>query len=90
MALARTPAECPNCEGDTLCFGHKVKTLVAGVTRSQNTREFRHPTKGHRVKVTKDDATRRGNLTIEHATKDDRVDVKIRPDKIDYTLERKS
>ena len=46
------------------------------------TKEFRDHEDGHRVKVTKDEASERGNLTTEHNTKDDRVDVLIRPDTV--------
>lgn len=45
------------------------------------TKEFRAED-GHRVKVTKDEATQRGNLVIQHNTKDDRQDVVVRPDTI--------
>lgn len=90
MALAPTPEECDRCTPTRLCFGHKAKTLVAGVSRSKMTREYRDPTDGHRIKVTKDDATKAGNLTTEHNTKDDRVDVLVRPDPIEYAIGRKS
>ena len=70
------------CDGDTLCFKHKVKTLQfgTGAARQRMWRDLRDERDGHRIKVTKDEATTRGNLTVEHATKDDRVDVTIRPD----------
>ena len=87
------PAKCSpgqQCTPDKPCFKHKVGTLVMGVARSRKTWEFRDETDGHRVKVTKDDATKRGNLTTEHNTKDDRVDVTVRPDALEYSLGRKS
>lgn len=67
---------------EELSFAEKIKTLqfATGRARDKRTREFRDEQDGHRIKVTKDEATTRGNLTVEHATKDDRVDVKIRPD----------
>ncbi len=61
-------------------FAEKIKTLQVMKGRSSSTREFRDPVDGHRVKVTKDEATTKGNLVTEHNTKDDRVDVLIRPD----------
>lgn len=78
------------CSGDKLCFKHKVRTLTMGVSRTPTTREYRDPKDGHAIKVSKDDATKRGNLTIEHNTKEDRVDVTIRPDKLEYALGRKA
>lgn len=83
-----TPGQ--QCSGDRLCFKHKARTLVFGGERTKMVKEYRDPADGHRVKVTKDDATKRGNLTTEHATKDDRVDVLVRPDEIVYSLGRKS
>lgn len=85
---ACTPGQ--QCSGDAPCFKHKIRTLTMGVPRTPTRREFRDPIDGHRVKVTKDDATRRGNLTTEHNTNDDRVDVMIRPDHVSYQLGRKS
>lgn len=38
---------------------------------------------GHRIKATTDEG---GNTTTEHATKDDRVDVAIRPETVRTTL----
>ena len=77
------------CEGDILCFKHKIRTLLmaTGVARQPKTREFRHPEKGYRMKQTKDEATRRGNVITEHAV-GDRQDVQIRPDKVNYRLEK--
>ena len=50
--------------------------------RGTRPKEIRDNEDGHRIKVTKDEASQRGNLTTEHNTKDDRVDVLIRPDTI--------
>ena len=77
------------CEGETLCFKHKIRTLLygTGVARQPMTREFKHPEKGYRIKQTKDEATKRGNVITEHAV-GDRQDVKIRPDKVNYRLEK--
>lgn len=79
MSLTPTPEECDRCTPDSLCFGHKAKTLVFGGPREKRTREFRHPEKGYRIKQTKDDATPRGNIITEHAA-GDRQDVLMRPD----------
>ena len=87
------PAKCSEgdqCTPDHLCFKHKAKTVVAGVSVTKMTREWRDPKDGHRVKATKDDATKAGNITTEHNTKDDRVDVTIRPDHVEYALGRKT
>lgn len=51
-------------------------------------KEWRDPIDGHRVKATRDEATERGNTVYEHNTKDDRVDVQVRPDTIEYKLGR--
>jgi hypothetical protein len=88
MALAPSPEECDRCTPEKWCFGHKARTLVFGSPRSKTTREFRHPTEGYRIKQTKDDATRRGNITTEHA-KGDRQDVVVRPDGLEYGLGKK-
>ena len=89
--LTKSWRDCPRCKGaDDLCFGHKAKTLVMGGSRTPMVREFRDPVDGHRIKQTKDDATRAGNIVTEHNTKDDRVDVLARPDSIHYELGRKS
>ena len=65
-----------------------VLSASAALHESGKSKEF-VADDGHRVKVTKDTATERGNLTVEHATKDDRVDIKVRPDVIKYTMEGK-
>lgn len=46
-------------------------------------KEYRDETDGHRVKATTDEA---GNDVIQHATKDDRQDVLIRPKTVDLDL----
>lgn len=43
--------------------------------RGHAVREYRDEKDGHAIKATRDDL---GNITREHATKDDRVDVEIR------------
>lgn len=78
------------CSDGYMCFKHKARTLVFGGERTKNVKEWRDPVDGHRVKRTRDDATSRGNLVTEHATKDDRVDVLVRPDELVYSLGRKS
>ena len=72
---------------EELSFKDKIKTLqfATGATRN-NVKESRDPVDGHRIKKTRDDATSRGNITIEHNNKEDRVDVNIRPDTIVYEL----
>lgn len=87
------PVKCSpgqQCTPEKACFKHKVRTLVMGTSRRKATREWRDPVDGHRIKQTRDDATKAGNLTTEHNTKDDRVDVLIRPDAMHYELGRKS
>jgi hypothetical protein len=74
------------CSGTQLCFKHKAKTLVFGNPRTPTVKEWRDDSDGHRIKATKDDATTRGNITIEHNTKDDRMDVNIRPDVVRMEL----
>lgn len=71
-----------------MCFKHKIRTLLVGtgVARQPMVKEFRHPEKGYRMKVTKDEATKRGNLVTEHAV-GDRQDVLIRPDTAKARLE---
>ena len=49
--------------------------LSRGQTRNK-VQEYRDPVDGHRIKATTDEAN---NTVTEHATKDDRVDVMIRP-----------
>lgn len=61
---------------------------VVSQLSGNKTKELRDATDGHRIKVTKDEATKRGNLTTEHATKDERVDVMVRPDPIKYKIGR--
>lgn len=58
----------------------RAKLLSIGymATRSKNVVEGRRAD-GVRTKTTRDE---RGNETIEHATKDDRVDVKIKPNTV--------
>lgn len=68
------------CTNTHLCFKHKAKTLIMAGPRTPMKKEWRDEKDGHRIKATKDDATTRGNIVIEHNTKDDRVDVNIRPD----------
>jgi len=72
---------------EEMSFKDKIRTLsfATGKTRN-NVREWRDETDGHRIKATKDEASTRGNLTIEHNTKDDRVDVEIRPDVVRMEL----
>jgi hypothetical protein len=67
--------------GEELSFKDKIRTLHFGTGKARQPRvkETRDPVDGHRIKVTKDEATTRGNLTVEHA-KGDRQDVVIRPD----------
>jgi hypothetical protein len=52
MALASTADECDRCTPDSMCFGHKAKTLVFGNPRTKRTREFKSP-EGYRIKQTK-------------------------------------
>ena len=62
----------------TLSFKDKIKTLQV-MTRSGKgpaVRERRDERDGHRIKDTRDEL---GHVTTEHDTKDDRVDVLIRP-----------
>jgi hypothetical protein len=66
-----------------------ISVMGGGRFKSRNTKEYRDPTDGHRVKVTKDEVTERGNLITEHNTKDDRVDVLVRPDGLQYGFGRK-
>jgi hypothetical protein len=68
---------------EELSFKDKIKTLQFSSGKHRvKTKEIRSD-EGYRVKITKDDATTRGNLTIEHA-KNDRVDVNIRPDMVTW------
>lgn len=68
-------------------FKDKIKTLQFATGKSRNNvREYRDPVDGHRIKATKDDATTRGNITIEHNNKLDQVDVNIRPDVVQMEL----
>lgn len=91
MALAASPADCDRCTPKRMCFGHKARTLSFGwgVARQSKVREFRDPEKGYRIKQTKDEVTKRGNVVTEHAV-GDRQDVMLRPDGMEYTLGRKS
>lgn len=77
---------------DELTFAEKIKTLHfgTGAARKPKVLEGRNPHTGERFKATKDEATERGNVITEHATKDDRVDVLIRPDALDYGMGRKN
>jgi hypothetical protein len=56
--------------------------LSHGRTRDTRVKEYRAGRDQHRVKETIDVY---GNSTMEHATKDDRVDVEIRPKVVDLT-----
>lgn len=78
------------CTETVLCFKHKIRTLRfgTGVARQSRTLEGRNPHTGERFKATKDEATTRGNVITEHATRDDRVDVLIRPDTPKYGFGR--
>ncbi len=60
-----------------------VGVLKRGRTRPQ-VREYRDEIDGHRVKATTDV---HGNIVTEHNTKDDRVDVEIRPEAIEFQME---
>jgi len=71
---------------DEIPFKEKIKTLQFSAGKHKTRTKELKAEDGHRVKITKDDATTRGNLTIEHATKDDRVDVRIRPDTLKWKL----
>jgi hypothetical protein len=59
-----------------------VGVLRHGRSRSTTTKDSRR-SDGVRIKETVDE---HGNSTIEHATKDDRVDVMIRPKTVDLDL----
>lgn len=66
---------------EDLPFGERIQYIQFATGKTRNSvREWRDPGDGHRIKATKDEATTRGNIVIEHNTKDDRVDVNIRPD----------
>lgn len=71
-------------EGKPLDLG-KLRTVghLRGGRSRQQTREWRDEGDGHRIKAVKDDA---GNIVTEHNTKDDRVDVEIRPEAIKVDL----
>lgn len=64
---------------EEMSFKDKIKTLHfgTGVARASRVKEARD-SDGKRVKITKDEATSRGNLVIERSG--DRQDVVIRPD----------
>ena len=65
-------------------FKDKIRTLQV-MTRSGKgpaVRDRRDEQDGHRIKDTRDEA---GNITTEHDTKDDRVDVLIRPPHIRWS-----
>ena len=66
-----------------------ISIMGGGRPSKRNTTEWKDPVDGHRVKRTVDEVTERGNLVTEHNTKDDRVDVLVRPDPIKYGLGRK-
>jgi hypothetical protein len=70
---------------EELPFKEKIKTLQV-MTRSGKGRavkEMRDERDGHKIKKTRDELN---NIVTEHATKDDRVDVLIRPETV--TLQR--
>ena len=50
--------------------------MAGGRSKSKRVKEYRSKEDGHRIKETIDE---HNNSTIEHATKDDRVDVELRP-----------
>jgi hypothetical protein len=54
----------------------KMRSIRVGSRTRARTREYRDPADGHRIKATRDEL---GHITTEHATKDDRVDIDIRP-----------
>lgn len=56
--------------------------LAGGQTRDQ-VREYRDPADGHRIKATTDEL---GNTVTQHATKDDRQDVTLRPKTINLEM----
>jgi hypothetical protein len=63
-----------------------IGVLRGGRSRSATVTEGRaHPETGVPFKATTDE---RGNTTTEHATKDDRVDVMVRPEMVRHTRER--
>jgi hypothetical protein len=84
MANACSPGD--QCSGTHMCFKHKAKTLVMGLPSRPKTKEWRDDVDGHRIKATRDDATTRGNITVEHNNKQEQVDVQIRPDQVRLEL----
>lgn len=63
---------------DELPFKEKIKTLqvMQRSGKGHAVKEWKDDRDGHRIKATRDDLN---NVTTEHNTKDDRVDVLIRP-----------
>jgi hypothetical protein len=53
-----------------------IGVMTGGRPSKRGVQEYRDPTDGHRIKATTDELN---NTVTEHNTKDDRVDVLVRP-----------